>query len=242
MAATGTGQAERETVRAWDLPTRLFHWTLVILMASAWISFEYAEDIGDYQLKWHRWNGYAILVLVTWRLLWGFVGSPTSRFASFVRSPFAALGYALDLLRGRSRHFLGHNPLGTWMVLALLTLVAIEAILGLFTVEHNDIVAGPLYTLISEEGVKHASSWHWWLFYWVILWVIAAHVTANVLYGLIKHEPLIKAMITGRKPAIDYEDAPQTTTLDRPLLRAVLCLVAAIVIVFGTIIAVGGRL
>lgn len=227
---------------AWDLPTRLFHWTLVTLMACAWISFEYAEEVGDYLLKWHRWNGYAILVLIVWRILWGIVGSPTSRFANFVRSPLAALGYALDLARGRDRHFLGHNPLGSWMVLALLTLVAIEAILGLFTVEHNDIVAGPLYTLVSQEAVKLASHWHWWLFYWVVLWVIAVHVTANVLYGLLKREPLIKAMITGRKPQADYEDAAPAAVLDRPLPRAALCLVAAIVIVFGTIVAIGGKL
>jgi len=240
--AERTAGSVSQSVSAWDLPTRLFHWTLVALMACSWISFEFAEDIGDYLLKWHRWNGYAILVLVVWRLLWGVVGSPTSRFANFVRSPLAALQYGLDLLRGRDRHFLGHNPLGTWMVLVLLALVAGDGMLGLFTVEHNDIVAGPLYTLVSEATVKAASHWHWWIFYNVVLAVVAAHVTANVLYGLIKREPLIKAMITGSKPAAIYEDAASAGVLDRPLMRAAICLVMATVIVFGGIVAAGGRL
>jgi cytochrome b len=229
-------------VAAWDLPTRLFHWTLVVLLISSWVSFRYAAALGDYTFKWHRWNGYAILVLIVFRVLWGFAGSSTSRFVSFVRSPWVAFGYGLDLLRGRDRHFLGHNPLGSWMILALLAVVAGQATLGLFTVEHNDITAGPLYRLVSEPTWQLLSKWHVWMLYWVILPLVAVHVTANVLYGVVKRDPLIQAMVSGVKPAADYEDERQARLVARPMLRALACLVLASVIVFGGIWAVGGRL
>ena len=228
-------------VRAWDGPTRLFHWTLVALIADAWISFQYSERVGDFTLRWHRWNGYAILVLVVWRLLWGLVGSSTSRFASFVRWPWTAAGYGLDLLRGRPRHFLGHNPLGTYMVLALLALVAAQGTLGLFTLEHNDLVAGPLKRIASDETVKTLSFWHRRGFN-VILAFVCLHVIANLGYQLFKKDPLITGMVTGRKPAADYEDASEAVIVARPGVRGLLCLIVAAGIVFGAILAAGGKL
>ena len=95
------------------------------------------------------------------------------------------------------------------MILALLGAVTAQAVLGLFTVEHNDITAGPLYRLISEERQKVITGWHTWLFYWVILALVPIHILANLWYGLAKKEPLITAMITGKKPAAAYEDAPE---------------------------------
>jgi cytochrome b len=236
-------QRADQSVRAWDWPTRAFHWLLVALILNAWISFQYAEFVGDVTLRWHRWSGYAVLVAIVFRVIWGVVGSSTSQFRSFVRGPIATVGYAVDLVRGRSRHFLGHNPLGTWMILALLIAVAGQSILGLFTVEHNDSGAdGPLYRLVSEGWVKTLSRWHRHGLYWVILPLIAAHITANVLYGLVKRDPLIRAMITGRKPRADYEDQPAATLVARPGLRALAALVVATALVFGAIIAASGRL
>ncbi len=227
---------------AWDLPTRLFHWTLVFLVISAWVSFRYAESFSDYLLKWHRWNGLAILTLLVWRLLWGFAGTSTARFSSFVTSPLAALSYARDLFTGRTRRFLGHNPLGAWMVLALVATLFVQATLGLFTVEHNDLTAGPLYRLVSEEATKFASRWHHLVFDWILLPLVVVHVAANVLYGLIKREPLIPAMITGRKPAADYEDLADAKTTGRPMLRAAVLLALAAALVLGTIRLLAGRL
>lgn len=231
-----------DSVRAWDGPTRLFHWALAILILCAWISFRYAEALGDFTLQWHRWNGYAILVLLTFRLMWGVVGSSTARFASFVGGPVRSAVYLLDLIRGRRRPFLGHNPLGSWMVLALLTAVGTQAGLGLITVEHNDLTAGPLYRLVSEATAKQATRWHLWLFYWVLLPLITIHVAANVLLGAAKGEPLIRAMITGRKPAADYEDSARASVMERPAFRAFVCLVLSVALIFGGISLVGGRL
>lgn len=229
-------------VAAWDMPTRLFHWTLAALILTAWLSYRFSESFGDNLLKWHRWNGLAILVLLVWRVLWGIVGSSTARFGSFLRGPAAVLGYARDLLAGRSRRFLGHNPAGSLMVLALLSIAAVQGALGLFTVEHNDLTAGPLYRLVDEATTKQISRWHRWLYYWVLLPAVALHVTANVLYGVVKREPLIKAMLTGRKPAAAYEDQSEAAIVTRPLLRAAICLAVAGIIVLGGINASVGRL
>lgn len=229
-------------VRAWDVPTRAFHWLLVLLIIDAWASFRFAEAAGDSTMKWHRYNGYAVLVLLVWRILWGFVGSSTARWTHFVRWPWYALGYLFDLVRGRNRLFLGHNPLGSYMVLALLGAVALQATLGLMTVEHNDVTWGPLYKLVSEETYKSVTYYHTRLLNALILPLVAMHVVANVLYGVIKKDPLVPAMITGMKPARAYEDEAQARIVSRPGVRALVCLAIAALIVFGAIMALGGKI
>jgi cytochrome b len=236
------GAARAGQVQAWDLPTRLFHWSLVLSLVSAWVSFRYASQIGDDQLVWHRWNGYFILILLVWRVLWGFAGAQTSRLSSFITWPWHAARYGLDLLRGRDRHFLGHNPLGTYMILALFGVVGAQAVLGLFTVEHNDLTAGPLYRLVSEATWKTLTKWHLWVFYWVILPLVALHITANTLYGLVKKDPLIRAMITGRKPRADYEDAASISIAPGSNLKALALFALAVGLVLGSIRLLGGRI
>lgn len=230
------------SVPAWDLPTRVFHWTLVALIFCAWISFEFSEELGDPRLVWHRWNGLAILTLIVWRILWGFAGPGSVRFASFVRGPFATLTYARDLFSGRPRHFIGHNPLGGLVILALIGLAGAIGTLGLFTLEHNDLATGPLYKYAGEAWAKTWTSWHRFLFEPVLIILIAVHIAANVLYGVVKKEPLIPAMITGKKPSADYEDMALSAPISHPVPRAVAHLAIAATIVFGSIFALGGKL
>ncbi len=230
------------TVRAWDWPTRAFHWSLVLAILSAWASSEFAEKLGDTTLKWHRYNGYFILVLIVFRLIWGVVGSSTSRWSAFVTWPWTAAAYGLDLLRGRDRHFLGHNPLGTYMILGLLMIVLAQATLGLTIVEHNDTTWGPLYKLVSEENQKRVLYWHVRAFNWFILPLVALHIVANSLYGLVKKDPLIRAMITGTKPAAAYEDQPEAELASALALRAALAFALSVAIVLGSIVALGGKL
>lgn len=229
-------------VRAWDLPTRLFHWTLLALIASAWFSYEFAEKIGDETLVWHRANGLAILTLIVWRLLWGFVGSSTARFNQFLRAPGMIAAYAASLLKGRAARYLGHNPLGGLMVVALLATVATIASFGLFATDDNDLVGGPLYRLVEESQNARAARLHALVFNFVLLPLIALHVAVNVGYALAKKEPLIRAMITGKKPDEPYADALKAEIVSHPILRAFVCLIAAAVIVLGGILAAGGRL
>lgn len=224
------------TVKAWDLPTRLFHWTLVGLMIMAWVSRKY----GDVGLVWHTWNGYAMLVLIVWRLLWGLVGSSTARFAAFIYSPVASWRYGLDFLFRRPRHFLGHNPLGGFVVFAMLGLVGLQAGLGLLSYDDHDAMAGgPLSARVPDAVWSAATRWHIWLFD-IILLVIALHVAANILYLVWKRENLVGPMLTGRKTARAYEDQPEARIAGGG--RALLCLLAAAGLVFGTIVALGGKL
>lgn len=239
---TGSPSPAGKTVRAWDLPTRLFHWSLVLGIFTAWASWRYSEPLGDPTLKIHRWTGILILVLLVFRLLWGIFGGSTSRLSQVFSWPWTAAGYGLDLLRGRSRHYLGHNPLGSYMILALFGAVAVQAGLGLVTVEHNDITAGPLYRLVSEPTREAATHWHVRWFYYVLLALIPLHILANLAYGLIKKDPLIRAMVTGRKPPGDYVDMSEATLAPRSGLRALLCLAAAALIVIGGIFAAGGKM
>lgn len=231
-----------QSVRAWDLPTRLFHWTLVLLILSAWISYEFAEDIGDTTLVWHRANGLAILILIVWRLLWGLWGPSTARFSGFVRAPAAVVAYARALRKGVAARYLGHNPLGAMMVLALLAALALQAGFGLFATDDNDLVGGPLYRLVGEQQNVRAARLHGQIFNFVLLPLLLLHIVVNALYTLVKKEPLIQAMITGRKPAAPYIDAPEAATIARPFARALLCFAAASAIVLGGILALGGRL
>ena len=239
-----TGPVQPATVAAWDLPTRLFHWTLVLLVFAAWATFEFTEAMGDTRLTWHRWNGLLLLTLLVWRLLWGIAGPPHARFSRFLRGPVTVASYVRDLTAGRSRRFLGHNPLGALMVVALLALVTTIATLGLFAVEENDLATGPLYRLAGNEIAKVLTGWHTFLFEPVLLALVAVHIAINVYYTFVKRDALIPAMITGRKPAGTYEDAsvvPAMSTADIKF-RAFACLAGASAIVFGGITALGGRL
>lgn len=227
---------------AWDLPTRLFHWALVACVVSAWVSYRFAEALGDASLVWHRCNGLAILTLLVWRVLWGYTGPSTARFASFVRSPRAAWHYARDLRAGTSRRFLGHNPLGAWMILIMLAALVTQAGFGLFATDENELTGGPLYRLVSDQANLWATRWHGRVFHYVLLPLIAVHIAANILYGALKKEPLIRAMVTGLKPAGSYEDDAAGRPDNQRVVRAAICLVFAAAIVLGTIFGVGGRM
>ena len=230
------GLEPQRTVAVWDLPTRLFHWTLVVLLAMAWVSRNY----GDAGLVWHAWNGYALLVLIVWRLLWGVVGSSTARFRSFLYGPSAALRYAIDFAKRRPRPFLGHNPAGSFAVFAMLGLVGAQGFLGLFSYDdHDALVGGPLSSKVPDAVWSAATQLHHIGFDLIVV-VVAVHVAASILYVVWKGENVVRAMLTGRKAARSYEDAAEAQ-LASPA-RALVCLMAAAAIVFGGIVAAGGKL
>ncbi|MBS9475671.1 cytochrome b/b6 domain-containing protein [Ancylobacter sp. VKM B-3255] len=221
------------SVLAWDLPTRLAKWLLAALVGLAFASKYY----GDPAMVWHQWNGLAILVLVVFRLLWGVVGGSTARFAAFVRGPSALLGYVGGLLKGRPAHYLGHNPLGALVILGLLGLVAAQGLTGLFTTD-DIIVYGPMTPVASDATMARASALHQQI-YPFLLALIGLHVVANLAYSLFGRDNLVRAMITGRKPAAAYVDrAPATPG---SVIAALTCLALAVAIVFGGIALAGGN-
>ena len=169
----------------WDLPIRLFHWVLVGLIAFSWWSAEYHYD--DLHIR----SGIAVLTLLIFRLLWGFFGSSTARFANFVRGPRAVFGY----LRGQWRG-IGHNPLGALSVIALLGLVSVQTVLGLIASDEDGLMQGPLVNLVSMATSDAATELHEELFN-VLLAFIGLHVAA-ILYYRIRGKHLIGPMLTGR--------------------------------------------
>lgn len=219
-------QEPARMVKVWDIPTRLFHWTLVVLIAFAWVSNKYLGKM----FYLHKITGYLILALVLYRIVWGFVGGQTALFRTFVR-PIAAFGYFADLLRGRSRHFLGHNPLGGLMVLALLALAGAQATLGLFSLDDVPAtIEGPFASKVAESTAEFLTSLHRRGFY-ILLAAIGLHVAANLFYTLVKKDNLIGAMVKGVKEARTYEDL-QDSRPGSPVM-ALVCLAVAILIVFG---------
>ncbi|MET0293753.1 MAG: cytochrome b/b6 domain-containing protein, partial [Phenylobacterium sp.] len=180
-------------VRLWDLPTRLFHWLLVGLVAFSWFTVETGR------LPWHRYSGYAILGLIVFRLIWGVVGSSTARFASFVKGPAAVARYARSLFAKGHAALPGHNPMGGWSVAAMLALLALQVGMGLFVVDDDTgFESGPLSGYVSYERGLELGEWHEIMFN-VLLVLIGLHLAAVLFYLLFKRENLISAMLTGRR-------------------------------------------
>jgi cytochrome b len=169
----------------WDLPVRLVHWLLAGLIAFSWWS------VKNHHTDWHIWSGCAILTLLIFRLLWGFVGSSTARFASFVRGPLALRDNLLGRWSG-----IGHSPLGAISVLAMFLAVAVQVALGLVSEDEDGLYTGPLYRLVSTDTSDNARDLHE-LWFNVILALIILHVAAIIYYRL-RGRKLTKAMITGR--------------------------------------------
>jgi cytochrome b len=201
----------RASTLVWDLPTRLVHWLLAALIAFSWWSVTY------HHTDWHIWSGIAILTLLIFRLLWGFVGSSTARFATFIRGP---RGIA-DYLGGRWSG-IGHNPLGAVSVMALLAVTAVQVGLGLVAQDEDGIYAGPLSRLVSSDASDRARAIHEWWFY-VLLGFIVLHVAAVVFYRVVRGKRLTKPMITGRAET-------ETATIPSKWWVAVICLVVALAI------------
>jgi cytochrome b len=217
-----------------DLPTRLFHWALALGVLCGYVSRHY----GDSDFVWHKWNGYTVLTLIVFRVMWGFVGGSTARFAAFFPTPLAMLRYAISLFGPRTQRFLGHNPLGAAMIIVMLIVVAGQAVTGMFNSD-DVLFDGPLVPIVSERGVKLAGIAHHYIWQ-LILALVSIHITANLFYSLVKREPLIRAMVTGVKPAGDYLDA-KAAKGGSPWL-ALPCLALATLIVLGTVRLLGGAL
>lgn len=170
----------------WDLPTRLFHWSLAVLVVGAFVT----AKIGGNAMVWHGRLGLAIIGLLAFRIVWGFVGSTYARFLQFVRGPGAIFAY----LRGQWRG-LGHNPLGALSVLGLLGILAAQAATGLFA---NDDIAfeGYLLPLVGSELSGKITGIHR-LLENALMALVALHVGTVVFYVRVKKHNLVKPMLTG---------------------------------------------
>lgn len=173
--------AGRGEVKVWDAVQRLLHWLLVAATAIAWWA-------GERRLSLHIACGYVALAVVASRGAWGLVGSRHARFADFVRGPRATWGYARDILRGCERRYLGHNPLGGWMVLALLLCMAFVCATGILYT--TDRFWGEAWVEIAHRASA-----------WTLVGLVALHLGGVLFTGWRHRENLVAAMVGGRKRA-----------------------------------------
>lgn len=221
---TTTGEPVQR-VAVWDLPVRVFHWALVLLIVFSW----WSGKEGGNSMQYHMWSGYAILALILFRLAWGFCGSSTARFSELVRGPRAVFAYVRTLPLRRPTAYLGNNPLGGWNVVLMLSCMLLQAVTGLFS--NDDIVTeGPLYRLVSKATSDFLTAIHYYNFY-VLLALVAAHIGAVLFYLFYKSDNLIKPMLTGYmlRPAGEPVQAPR---LAGNWLAAVLLAIAACAVYF----------
>lgn len=181
MAAPAPGR-----IRIWDLPTRLFHWAIVLLIPALWWTHEIDR------LDLHLILGEVMLGLILFRIFWGLIGSSTARFLGFVRGPAGIFRY----LKGESAAAPGHNPLGGWSVMVMLLLIATEVGLGLFVSDEDGLNEGPLAHLISYDSARILAHRHETVFY-ILLGFIALHIGAILFYLLVKRDNLVGPMVTG---------------------------------------------
>ncbi|QWD73820.1 cytochrome b/b6 domain-containing protein [Polynucleobacter sp. TSB-Sco08W16] len=225
----------KKLIRVWDLPIRLFHWLLVACIVGSLI----CVNIGGNAIQWHAYFGYSILTLLIFRIIWGFIGSTYARFSSFLPNREAITNY----LQGKSPRFLGHNPIGALSVFALLLVLSVQAVTGLF-VDDEIAFQGPLSKYLSESSVSFLSEIHE-SNQVVIYTLIAIHIAAIWYYKKFKGEDLIRPMISGDKEIDPSEEAKYLPSdLGRPskdggLQRGLaLLLLSLIAVVVGYLITV----
>jgi cytochrome b len=203
--------------RVWDLPARIVHWLLPVLIATSW----WTAENGNLQL--HRYSGYAVLGVLAFRLYWAFAGSPTSRLFSYLTGVRTVLAYLRKVpLRGNGGRENGHNPLGAWSAAILLTLLLAQTALGVFAVDVDGIESGPLSHLVSFDAGRDAAELHADVFDAIVVFS-ALHVAAVLFYLAYRRENLIAPMITGvRRRADSNGAAPPVASWRRAVGGAVL--------------------
>ena len=206
--------------RVWDLPTRVVHWLLVLLLGFSWWSAQ------TFHMDWHRWAGLAVLGLVLFRVLWGFVGTETSRFAQFLKGPRGVWSYLRPAPGVPAAETIGHNPLGGWSVLAMLLLLATQVVSGLFAVDIDGIESGPLSYLVDFDNARFASAAHETSFN-LLLILVPLHIAAVLFYLVVKRRNLVGPMITGSETIAT--DCPSARRV--PLWRFVAAALTSVAVV-----------
>ena len=216
MTGKASANQSDQPVHVWDLPMRLFHWAIVLLVGFSWLSQEREW------MDWHKLSGYAVLTLLLFRFAWGVVGSETARFRQFLASPLAALRHLAHLARREPDREVGHNAAGGWMVLVMLLLLAVQVGTGLFA-NDDALTTGPLAYSVDKSTSDWLSHIHR-LNFTLIELAIAAHILAVLTYAVLKRHDLVRPMVTGRKRLPTDLRPPRMAS---PWLALVLVVVAA---------------
>ncbi len=178
--------SERVWLQVWDLPVRVFHWMLVLSVLTSWF-------LAGINGLLHETFGYIVLALVLFRLWWGFAGTRHARFRDFVRSPGTVLRYVGDFFVGRGKRYVGHNPAGGAMIIAIILLLLLITATGIMQTTRTFF--GDFWV----ERIHHYAATG-------LIWLIPLHVLGALFSSVMHRENLIKAMFTGRKPAFTSEE------------------------------------
>ena len=197
---------DKEGIRVWDIAVRIFHWSLVLFFAIAYLT-------GEEESQLHNWSGYVVLGLLAFRVVWGLIGTRYARFWNFIYSPARTLAYARSLISGQPEHYLGHNPLGGWMVIALMVSIGLTSWTGLEleAAEGRGPLAAGLHVIQpvfadddfgnerkEEEGDEFWEELHEF-FANMAVTLVFLHIAGVVFSSVVHRENLVKAMVTGYK-------------------------------------------
>jgi cytochrome b len=219
MSAGAVGDSGGEVrVKLWDLPVRICHWSFALLLPAMWWTAEYGE------MGWHKRLGLVLLALLAFRIIWGFIGSSTARFASFVRGPGAVIAY-LRSLGGKQAPKIGHNPVGGWSALAMLAAMLAQVGMGLFAGDPYDGATGPLNGLVRTMTADRLTDWHE-DFFNVLVALVVLHLLAVAFYLLVKRENLLRPMITGSRTVLAGAAGMEPV----PAWRAVVAIAASVLL------------
>jgi cytochrome b len=215
----------REHYPVWDLPTRLSHWAIALLVLAQFGSGLF----GILPMDSHLWCGYALLVALLFRIMWGFVGSRSARFSHFLRGPGAVAAYARTLFSPQPSRWPGHNPLGGWSIVLMLALALAQCVTGLFTGAID--LSGPLAERVARSTARAAGDWHE-LLYWPLLLLVLLHISAALFHLLHKGENLVKPIFGHGRLALERDPG---LAFAGPL-RALLVLAIALGVVAAVVV------
>lgn len=209
-------------VRVWDLPTRIFHWALVVCV----VALVTSAQIGGEAMPWHFRFGYAVLSLLLFRFVWGVVGGHWSRFASFFYSPATVFRYVKGYRQ--PEHAIGHNPMGAASVFALLGFLLIQVASGL--ISDDEIAAtGPLAKFVSNATVSIATFYHKDIGKLILIGLVVLHIGTILFYLFKRGENLVRPMILGDKMSKIVAQSSRDDARSRTLAAAVFLGCAALV-------------
>lgn len=199
----------------WDLPTRLFHWLLVLSITAQYVTAELLENA----MQWHFYVGYFTLGLILFRLIWGVTGTRYARFRQFLWGPVSVAAYARSLPDRNAKAHAGHNPLGGWAIVAMLLLIGAQGVSGLFLTD-DVFLDGPYRHLVDETRQNMANTVHHTGFD-ILLIIIALHLIAIAFYSFYKRQSLVPAMLHGMKETAS--SGIRSSRLGLAILIALLC-------------------
>jgi cytochrome b len=212
---------QQHTTRIWDLPTRVFHWTL----AASVVGLVVTAKVGGNAMEWHFRLGHCVLALLVFRIVWGLFGGRWSRFRSFIFSPARMLRY----LRGNPHpeDSVGHSPLGALSVFGLLAVLLAQVATGLFS-DDEIAFAGPLTRFVSSAVVGQATGYHKEIGQYLVLGMVALHLLAILFYVLVRRQRLVRPMLHGDKVLAAPAAPSRDDRVCRAMALAVLALSAAL--------------